>query len=102
MENEDLPFPFRRKPDAMFARREVTIAAGGTRAYDESEWRGALVAVERGRVELETLAGARRTFGRGDTLWLTGLPIRALHNPDREPAVLVALSIRRGEDCAGE
>ncbi|GAA2077095.1 hypothetical protein [Actinomadura alba] len=102
MNNEDLPFLFRRRLGAMFARREITIAGGGTRVYDESEWRGALVAVRHGRIELETLAGARRVFGYGDTMWLTGLPIRALHNPDPEPAVLVALSVLPGEGGGAE
>ena len=31
-------------------------------------------------------------FGRGDLLWLEGVPLRALHNPGAEPAVLVAVS----------
>jgi quercetin dioxygenase-like cupin family protein len=75
-----------------FELRWVTVAPGGRRAYDEAEWRDALVIVERGPIELECLAGGRRAFQAGDILWLVGLPLRALHNPGSEPAVLAAVS----------
>jgi hypothetical protein len=50
---------------------------------------------ERGEIELECLGGTGWRFGRGDVLWLIGLPVRTLHNPGREPAVLAAVSRRR-------
>jgi hypothetical protein len=50
--------------------------------------------IERGLVELRGDGAERRRFGRGDILWLDGLPIHALHNPGVEPAVLVAVSRR--------
>jgi hypothetical protein len=53
------------------------------------------VVVERGRIELEGLSGARRTFERGAALWLAGVPLRALHNHGREPAVMVAFTRQR-------
>jgi hypothetical protein len=80
-------------------RREFVVAAGDARAYDEADWHGALVVIERGSIELETTGGARRLFRSGDILWLTGLSIRALHNPGKEPAVLVAVTRRR--ECDG-
>jgi predicted dithiol-disulfide oxidoreductase (DUF899 family) len=78
-----------------FAFRTIAVAPGGRRAYDEAEWRDALVVVEHGEIELECLSGRRRRFARGDLLWLTGLPLRALHNSGTEPALLAAISRQR-------
>ena len=75
-----------------FEVRRVAVAPGRTRAYDEADWHGALVVVARGRIELEGLSGARRTFERGAVLWLVGLPLRALHNHGCEPAVMIAFT----------
>jgi hypothetical protein len=79
-----------------FERRVVAVASGGERVYDDAEWRDAIAVVERGEIELECSWGMRLRFRRGDVLWLIGLPLRALHNPGREPAVLVAVSRRGG------
>ena len=70
----------------------MAVAPGRTRAYDEADWHGALVVLARGRIELEGLSGARRTFECGAVLWLVGLPLRALHNHGREPAVMIAFT----------
>jgi quercetin dioxygenase-like cupin family protein len=78
-----------------FRTRTVTIRPGGTRPYEEGEWRDALVVVECGAVVVEGHAGSRRAFGAGDVLWLTGMGVRALHNEGQESAVLVAVSRRR-------
>jgi hypothetical protein len=76
----------------------VTIRPGGTRPYEEAEWRDALVVVECGAVVVECQAGGRRTFRAGEVLWLTGMAVRALHNDDgQESAVLVAVSRRAAE-----
>jgi hypothetical protein len=83
------------RPEHGFEVRRVAVAPGGTRAYDDAEWAGALVVVERGRIELEALSGGRRTFGRGAVLWLAGVPLRALHNHGLEPAVLVIVTRHR-------
>jgi quercetin dioxygenase-like cupin family protein len=77
-----------------FVLRAVAVAPGCKRAYDEAEWRDAIVVVERGEIELECLGGTSQRFRRGDLLWLTGLPLRALHNRGRESALLVAVSRR--------
>jgi hypothetical protein len=81
----------------VYQLRVLAVAPGRKRPYDESEWRGALVLVERGEIELECLAGASRRFGRGDVLCLIDLPLRALSNPGREPALLVAVTSAAGE-----
>jgi hypothetical protein len=78
-----------------FDLRVVAIAPGHERAYDEAEWRGALVVVERGDIELECLAGGRLQCAAGAVLWLVGLPLRALHNAGPETALLAAVSRRR-------
>ncbi len=77
-----------------FARRVVTLAPGERCAYVSEDWEDALVVVEDGTVELEGLAGDRRSLARGAVLWLVGLPLRALHNVGRHPAVIVAVSRR--------
>jgi hypothetical protein len=77
-----------------FHIRAVTIGPGGERAYDGGEWCDALVIVRYGQVELECVTGGRPRLAAGAVLWLAGLPLRALHNPGREPTVLVAISRR--------
>ena len=72
--------------------RVVAVAPGDDRPYDEAEWRDALVLVRSGQIELHGVSGACSSFGRGDLLYLQGVPLRALHNPGAEPAVLVAVS----------
>ncbi|HEX6024095.1 MAG TPA: hypothetical protein VFZ00_19040 [Solirubrobacter sp.] len=75
-----------------FAVRVVAVAPGGERAFVESEWLDAVVLVERGEVELRGAGGTRRRFASGDLIWLDGVPLRALHNPGDETAVLRAVS----------
>jgi hypothetical protein len=77
-----------------FALRAVAVAPGCERAYDEAEWRDAIVAVSRGEIELEGLGGSSHCFKCGDVLWLAGLPLRALRNRGPEPALLIAVSRR--------
>jgi hypothetical protein len=94
-----LSFLGRRLP-SQFERRVVVLRPGHDRVYDEAEWRGAIVVVEHGEIELECLDGSHHCFGRGDVLWLDRLPLRALHNRGHESAVLVAVSRRTtGAEC---
>ncbi len=72
--------------------RVVSVDPGADRAYDEDEWRDALVLVRSGSIELCGVSGARLAFGVGDVFYLEGVPLRRLHNPGAEPAVLVAVS----------
>ena len=76
----------------MFAPRVIAVPPGGERSYVEAEWRDAIVLVERGSIELRGVSGAVRSFGRGDLLWLDGVPLRAVGNPGAEPAVLLAIA----------
>jgi quercetin dioxygenase-like cupin family protein len=75
-----------------FERRTVTVEPGCERPYDPAEWFDSLVVVQDGEVELHGHSGELARFKRGDVLWLTGLPVRALRNPGPDPAVLVAVS----------
>lgn len=84
----------RRLPDWAQARLCI-LAPGERRIYEDAEWRGALVVVERGVIELECVGGDRWRFEEGDVLYLGGLPLRALHNAGNRQAVLSALSRRR-------
>jgi hypothetical protein len=85
-----------RRLPAGFERRVITVEPGGERPYDPAEWWDALVVVEQGEIELECRAGHLARFKHGDTLWLTGLPLRTLRNHGSVPAVLVAVSRRDG------
>jgi hypothetical protein len=89
-----LPF-LERPPPRTFELRTVAVPPGCERAYDEADWRGALVVLKCGEIELEGLHGNRCRLERGDVFWLVGLPLRALHNRGRETALLVAVSRRR-------
>jgi hypothetical protein len=75
-----------------FQRQVVRFGSGESRPYHRSEWDDALVIVTEGEIELEGLSGRRWRFPRGAILWLTDLPLRALHNPGREAAELTAVS----------
>jgi hypothetical protein len=83
-----------RRLSAAFERRVVAVAPGGSRVYDAVEWHDALVVVECGEVELECRGGGSERFRRGDVLWLSGLPLSALHNRGDRCVVLVAVSRR--------
>jgi hypothetical protein len=91
---ERLSFLGRRLP-SWVEHRMVILAPGHALTYDQADWRDALVVIESGALDLECLGGSRQRFVRGDLLRLSGLPLRALHNPGREPAVLTVVSRRR-------
>jgi hypothetical protein len=77
-----------------FERRVLVVDPGDAHAYDEADWRDAFVVVECGEIELEGRDGACARFASGATLWLSGLPLRALNNRGLQPTVLVAVSRR--------
>src|SRR3954471_16357560 len=81
-----------------FVCRKVRLAAGRSRPFDNAEWEDALVIVTLGVIELEGLSGRRWRFPCGAILWLTDLPVRALHNPGDKTAVLTTVS-RRPMNC---
>lgn len=72
--------------------REIRLAAFSRRPYKAEEWRDALVIVQRGVLELETVNGVRRRFGLGSVLFLEGLRLRTLRNPERSTTVLSSTS----------
>ncbi len=76
----------------MFTVRVVAVGPGEEHLYDEQEWRDAIVFVQHGEIELRGVSGASSSFGRGDLIWLEGVPLRALHNPGTEPALLLAVA----------
>lgn len=82
-------------------RRVVAIPPRAERRYDSREWRGALVVVESGELDLKATSGSRHPMRAGAVLWLAGLPLRALANTGLDPAVLVVVSrcrTPRGDD----
>ncbi len=90
-----------RAVEPAFERRTIVVGAGCERPYDEAEWVGAIVVLERGAIELECVSGGSRRFGAGDILWLVGLALRALRNPGEEPTVLIAVSRARTDEFSG-
>ena len=72
--------------------RLLTLGPGQRHPYDDAEWRGAMVVVERGAIELEWAGGRRSRCEQGEVLYLAGLPLRALCNAAGEPAMLSAVS----------
>jgi hypothetical protein len=91
-----LSFVARRLAPA-FDLRVVVLSPGARRPYEEAEWRDALVVLESGDIDLESLGGGRHHLRRGDVVWLSGLPLRALLNRGPEPALLIAVSRRLPE-----
>lgn len=75
--------------------RRIVVPAGGELPYVAAEWRGCLVVIERGDIELESRRGVRRSFAQGDLLWLQGLRLRLLRNPNASETILAALSAPR-------
>jgi hypothetical protein len=82
------------EPSPGFELRALTVSPVSERPYDETEWRDALVVVQRGEIELEWLSGACRRFRCGDLLWLTGLSLRTLRNRGDDAAVLLSVTRR--------
>ena len=73
----------------------MALEPGCTLAYDEADWRDALVTVESGELELVMTCGRSCFFQRGDLLWFEGLPLASLRNRGDEPTVLVTASRNR-------
>ena len=83
-----------RAVPASFLRVVVVIEPGAEHPYRAADWTDAIVAVERGEVWLVGVRGGQLLVRRGDVLWLSPTPLRALRNAGEEPAVLVAISRR--------
>jgi hypothetical protein len=78
-----------------FARRVLVLAPGCRHPYRPTEWRGALVVIEWGEVQLEFAGQSPRRFGRDALLCFGGLGLSAIYNPGPGPAVLMAVWRRR-------
>jgi hypothetical protein len=78
-----------------FDRRVITVAPGSALVFNGAQWLDAVVIVERGEIELESVHGARGSFASGDVLYLHGLGLRALRNRGRVSVLLSAVSRRR-------
>ena len=89
-----LSFLGRRLPPA-FEVRWVVLMPGDLRPYDGAVWGDALIVVERGEVEVESLTGVRWRFVAGDILCLGRLPWCALRIHGPEPVLLSAVSRAR-------
>jgi FAD/FMN-containing dehydrogenase len=81
-----------------FERRVVEIAPGDSHVVVPAEWRGVLVLVLAGEIEVVCRGGARGTFIEGDILWLAGLSVRLVRNRAAEAAVLEAWSRPRRDE----
>ncbi|BBG04700.1 MULTISPECIES: hypothetical protein [Pseudonocardia] len=79
-----------------FRTRTVTLPPGASRPHHEDEWRGALVVVDVGMIELLCAAGGRRRFGTGSVLWFTGLDLVLVRNPGEHDAVFRGISRAAG------
>ena len=84
-----------RAPGPAYLLRVVRIAPFGERRFDAALWRDALVVVERGVLEVESLADARQRFESGAIVAFVGLSLRVLRNVGGEPVVLTVVSRRR-------
>lgn len=95
MGDDDLDLRDRVLP-ARFRRWEVVVQPGRPHPVEPADWARALVVVDRGRIEVETSAGASAEFGPGAVLSFDGLAVRALRSCDGEPAVLIVVTNSRG------
>ena len=75
--------------------RRIAVPGGDELPYVPADWKGCLVVIERGAIELESRRGVRRTFRRGDMLTLQGLRLRLLRNPGTVETILAAVSAPR-------
>ena len=91
MTEADRPrFLGRRVPDEFEVRR-ISIAPGAERRSTGTEWRGTIVVLERGAVELVSAAGARRAFGAGDMVCPDWVDCERIVNIGAEEARLVTI-----------
>ena len=80
-------------------RQELRIPPEDWHALVEAQWRGALVLLEQGCVELHCLRADVLVFRQGAVLCFDGIGAQALHNPGRVTAVLAGYS-RVHLECA--
>lgn len=76
--------------------RVVVLSPGDRLVYEATVWRGALIEIDCGELDIELGSGVCCRLGAGTLFWLDGLAPEALHNRGYQPAVLVAVSRTRG------
>ena len=74
-----------------FESWRLALKPGEERLTDAAEWSDALVLIERGVIEVHCRAGGWRAFRAGDILALGCLPLRAIRNPGKTHAKVVAV-----------
>jgi hypothetical protein len=75
--------------------RVVVLPPGDRLRYEPAVWRGALLEVDCGEIDIEFRSGVCGRLGAGTLFCLDGLAALALYNRGHQPAVLVAVSRRR-------
>ncbi len=75
-----------------FQRRSISVPEGAEMPYVADEWKGALVVLKAGEIEVECVRGTRMRFLAGDVLWLAGMPLRSFRSLGPGPALVVAVS----------
>jgi len=78
---------------AVFFRRVIELEPGQELSRGLGAWRGAILFLTEGEVELECVGGQRRRFGAEAVLCLTSTAC-LLRNSGTEPARLIAISRR--------
>lgn len=86
-----LSFLGRRLP-AWVELHVLVLPPGCTHPFDPSHWRGVLIVVERGTIQLELPSGRRLPCTQGYIGTLSGITLRALHNAGTCTAVVTGVS----------
>jgi len=91
-DDDDAPLVLTGRLWPTFAARTVVLTPGSALPFAEADWSDALIVIESGELEVETLSGLRQRFGTGEILWFAGLDLRVLRSSGTEPTVLKAVS----------
>jgi len=89
---DDAPLVLTGRLWPTFAARTVVLTPGSALPFAEADWTDALIVIESGELEVETLSGLCRRFRAGEILWFAGLDLRILRSSGAEPTVLKAVS----------
>ncbi|MET0863184.1 MAG: hypothetical protein ABWZ98_02505 [Nakamurella sp.] len=91
-DSDDAPLVLTGRLWPTFASRTVVLNPGSALPFAEADWSDALVVIESGELEVETVSGLLRQFRAGEILWFAGLGLRVLRCCGTEPTVLKAVS----------
>jgi hypothetical protein len=96
-EEPRLSFVGRTLP-AHFRHEQRRLVPGCELTFDPADWRGALVVVEEGVLEVECLDASSERFRAGAVLFLDRLPVRLLRNPSAVGVLLSVVTQRAASD----